>query len=143
MSRPLMTPMRCCCCCCCHTPTHGPRDRYTGEQVETRKEQVLLEAVWRPAPEDAFPDLPQSPRAAGTPAPAAAPAPKAGYVAPHLRGRGMTRAYVLGTHALTHYMSRRGLGSSCGLALSRSQPLRWHAFKHHSLEWLEFASFVL
>eukprot|EP00884_Botryococcus_braunii_P023068 jgi/Botrbrau1/9445/Bobra.0252s0068.2 len=61
--------------------------RYTGEELETRKEQVLLEAVWRPAPEGAFPDLPQSPRAGGTAAPAAAPAPKAGYVAPHLRGR--------------------------------------------------------
>ncbi len=63
--------------------------RYTGEKLLDEKVEVLLEAAWRPAPEGAFPDLPQSPRANGSASSAAAPAAAQGYVAPHLRGTGM------------------------------------------------------
>ena len=55
---------------------------------------MLLEAGWRPAPQDAFPDLPQSPRtngSTGSSAPPAVPQRAAGYVAPHLRGSGVSR----------------------------------------------------
>ncbi|BDA46939.1 Eukaryotic translation initiation factor 2A [Coccomyxa sp. Obi] len=62
--------------------------KYTGEKLFEQKVDVLLEARWQPAPADAFPDRPQSPRANGSSATAAAPATAkaSGYVAPHLRG---------------------------------------------------------
>lgn len=61
--------------------------RYTGEKIHDERIEVLLEAAWRPAPEGAFPDLPQSPRANGGAGPSFVPPPAAsGYVAPHLRG---------------------------------------------------------
>ncbi len=57
--------------------------------------EVLLEAAWRPAPPEAFPDLPQSPKANGSATPAFAPPPAAaGYVAPHLRGSGGERLHM-------------------------------------------------
>ena len=68
--------------------------RYTGEKLLDERIEVLLEAAWRPAPEGAFPDLPQSPRSNGSAASAAASAQQqraAGYVAPHLRGTGECR----------------------------------------------------
>ena len=68
-------------------PQPAPVRRYTGEKVHDERVEVLLEAVWRPAPAGAFPDLPQSPKANGAGAPAFTPPPAAsGYVAPHLRG---------------------------------------------------------
>ena len=73
--------------CCCHSRSLFWR-RYTGEKIHDERVEVLLEAVWRPAPAaEAFPDLPQSPKANGAGGPAFTPAPAAsGYVAPHLRG---------------------------------------------------------
>ena len=65
--------------------------RYTGEKLLDERVEVLLEAAWRPAPEGAFPDLPQSPRANGSASSAAAPTAAQGYVAPHLRGTGACR----------------------------------------------------
>lgn len=65
--------------------------RYTGERVLDERVEVLLEAAWRPAPEGAFPDLPQSPRANSSASSAAGPAMPQGYVAPHLRGTGACR----------------------------------------------------
>ena len=64
-------------------------NRYTGQKVHDERLEVLLEAVWRPAAPEAFPDLPQSPKANGSANPAFTPPPAAaGYVAPHLRGSG-------------------------------------------------------
>ena len=40
--------------------------RYTGEKLLDERVPVLLEAGWRPAPQGAFPDLPQSPRSNGS-----------------------------------------------------------------------------
>ena len=68
--------------------------RYTGEKLLDERLPVLLEAGWRPAPVDAFPDLPQSPRSNGSTAssaPPVMPQRAAGYVAPHLRGSGVNR----------------------------------------------------
>lgn len=68
--------------------------RYTGEKLLDERVPVLLEAGWRPAPQDGFPDLPQSPRSngsTGSSAPPAVPQRAAGYVAPHLRGSGVSR----------------------------------------------------
>ena len=65
--------------------------RYTGEKLLDERVEVLLEAAWRPAPEGAFPDLPQSPRANGIASSASGPAAPQGYVAPHLRGTGACR----------------------------------------------------
>ena len=59
--------------------------RYTGEKLLDERVPVLLEAGWRPAPQDGFPDLPQSPRSngsTGSSAPPAVPQRAAGYVAP-------------------------------------------------------------
>lgn len=70
-------------------------NRYTGEKVHDERVEVLLEAAWRPAPPEAFPDLPQSPKANGSATPAFAPPPAAaGYVAPHLRGSGGERLHM-------------------------------------------------
>ena len=68
--------------------------RYTGEKLLDERVPVLLEAGWRPTPQDAFQDLPQSPRSngsTGSSAPPAVPQRAAGYVAPHLRGSGVSR----------------------------------------------------
>ncbi|KAK9828927.1 hypothetical protein WJX72_002838 [[Myrmecia] bisecta] len=60
--------------------------RYNGAEVHHQPVDVLLEACWRPAPQDAFPDRPQSPRAADKPAAVDFAATRsAGYVPPHLR----------------------------------------------------------
>ena len=73
--------------------------RYTAALVHQQRMDILLGACWQPAPEGAFPDRPQSPRAggraaaadgsAGTPPPARA----AGYVPPHQRGQGELGEY--------------------------------------------------
>lgn len=68
-----------------------PGCRYTGEKLLDELVEILLEAAWRPAPKEAFPNLPQSPRANGSGASAAAATGQqraSGYVAPHLRGSG-------------------------------------------------------
>jgi len=68
--------------------------RYTGEKLLDERIEVLLEAAWRPAPEGAFPDLPQSPRSNSSAAPPAQPQRAAGYMAPHLRGTGQCKLHL-------------------------------------------------